>query len=87
MTEKRAEVLNEIVAFIHASGGVGVTRRQVREHLGLKMTPYLIDLLNKVVEGGWARVEWDMSLKHPSLVYYPASPVVLEKLTPEDYMH
>lgn len=86
MTKRKADLLNTIVDMIHASDGAGVSRRDVGSRLGLKQTPYLWDMLREIVASGWAREVWDTSLERPAYRYYPASPVVVEKLTPEDYM-
>lgn len=83
MTKRKAEVLNEITDYIHSSNGVG--RLEIAKAVGLKKTPYLYTLLDEIVKAGWAREVWDTSLERPAFIYYPARPVVDEKLTAADY--
>lgn len=88
MSEDKANKLNSIIEYVWASGGAGVTRKEIAVHLGLKKTPHLTALINEVMAGGYIVSEVDIKKLPARLRYYKpgASPVELSKLTHEDWL-
>lgn len=60
MSDERADRLNSIVAMAAEAGGVGVTRSDLAAALGVKVSPYLIELIKQVIEAGWLDVHQEM---------------------------
>ena len=83
MSDERADRLNALVDFVHSRGGVGVTRREIAEHLGLKMTPYLLELIKQVIDAGWMVEHVENHRSFVRCRYLPARPANLP--APEDY--
>lgn len=88
MSEDKANKLNKIIEVVWASGGVGLTRREIGQALGLKKSPHLTALINEVVAGGYIVGEVDIRKLPARLRYYKpdASPLELSKLTHEDWL-
>lgn len=61
MTQPRADKLNLIVDCLNRAGAAGMVRKEIAECLGIKVSPYLNELLKTVIDHGFARAEWEMT--------------------------
>jgi hypothetical protein len=71
----RQDRLKDVCEVVWAADGVGVTRGDVARALGLKLSPYIIDLLDDLVAAGWVTKVWVGDTYPAGYRYYP----VLEK--------
>lgn len=74
MSDKVMSRLNQIVALCCNQGvGVGMTRREICDGVGLKKSPYTIELIERCVIDGWLESEWMHGAALPTKLYYPSS--------------
>lgn len=74
MSDKVMSRLNQIVAFCcdPARQG-GVTRKEICAHLGLKKSPYTIELIERCVQDGWLESDWGVDAVLPYKFYTPST--------------
>lgn len=72
MTDRRKLRLGQLLdALWNCSGEGGCTRKMIAELLGLKKTPYLIQLINQAVADGWISEEIDTLSWPHRMIYRP----------------
>lgn len=71
MTQRKADRLNDMLECLNRAGTAGMTRRQFAECMGLKISPYLTELVETLVTHGYATKLMDNSGKLPTWKYYP----------------
>lgn len=77
MTDRRKLRLEQMLgALWDCSGAEGCTRRRIAELLGLKKTPYLIELINQLVRDGWISEEIDTASWPHRMIYRPSEKYV-----------
>ena len=70
MTQRRAERLNQIVECLSRAGQAGMSRREISECLGLKMSPYIIDLVEFLVRKKYATKALDGNVYPATFRYF-----------------
>ena len=70
MSHRRADRLNNMLECLSRAGAAGMTRRQFADCMGLKISPYLTELVETLVADGHATKELDLSQKLPTWKYY-----------------
>ena len=71
MAKLRQDRLQDVCEVVYSSDGVGVTRGDVARALGLKLSPYIIDLLDELVASGYVIKEWNAAFYPAGYRYYP----------------
>ena len=71
MTGRRADRLNDMLECLNRAGAAGLNRREFAKCLDLKVTPYLGQLLETLIEHNYATKIMDNSVYPPAWRYYP----------------
>lgn len=71
MTVEREGKLIKIVCAIGRGGALGLTRTEIGKALGLKKSPYLLQLIDTVEHEGYTVKEMFQNCYPPRYVYYP----------------
>ena len=79
MTVERADKLNLIVAALHGAGATGLTRSEIAAALGLKKSPYLLQLIQQVLDKGYAVGFMYQNCYPPRFIYYYRDPEIAAK--------
>jgi len=61
MTQRKADRLNALLECLNRAGAKGMVRKEVADCLGIKVSPYLNELLHIIVAEGYAYAEWEMT--------------------------
>ena len=75
MTDERASRLDTIIAALDGAGATGLTRSEIATVLGLKKSPYLLGLIQRVVDDNHAVCEFFENCYPPRFVYYSTKQV------------
>jgi DNA-binding IclR family transcriptional regulator len=70
MTQRKANRLNEMLACLGRGGQAGMSRKEMAECLGLKVSPHLVAMLDILIDHGYARKALDESVYPPAWKYY-----------------
>lgn len=70
MTDERATKLDAIVTALIGAGVAGLTRSEIAKVLGIKKSPYLLQLIEQVENDGHAVKEFFEHCYPPRFVYY-----------------
>jgi DNA-binding IclR family transcriptional regulator len=71
MTPRKADRLNTMLECLDRAGASGLNRREFAQCLGLKVTPYLSQLLETLIQHGYAQKSLDNTVYPPAWRYYP----------------
>jgi len=69
--ESRLDQIIHVV--VSARDGGGVTRKEICDAIGLKKSPYTIDLIEKCVSDGWLESHWGIDAILPYKFYTPST--------------
>ena len=78
MTEPRVSKLNLIVEALERADHTGLTRKDIAAVLGIKKSPYLIELIQQILDSGWATAEMKLNSYPPKWKYHYQNAEILE---------
>lgn len=70
MTQKKVDRLNELVNCLGRGGQAGMTRKEMAMCLNMKVTPHLVQMLDFLIDNGYARKALDETVYPYTWRYY-----------------